>query len=261
LVQPVQVGVGGQLGVEHQLNGKGARLLVPEIDEAEDFVCLLGLGDASVGIAENALGGITGQEGQNAFLAAAAPRDMVFLQRFLLGIEIEVERGPPWQARLMDIRQPGVQQAQADTMVDAGAIGGPIGTLGDDIEAGGKERKSHVMDLVCDEGLALFEQLEGQQAAHRLGGRNHDGAGQSGLLNPLIQMEVPHQGHEQEKTAQPGTEGTWAQAQEANVGRDGWFGMNGGWAFLIAAAWQERKAFLTEQQGPRGDADGVPGLS
>ena len=172
-----------------------------------------------------------------------APRDMVFLRRFLLGIEIEVERGPPWQARLMDIRQPGVQQAQADTMVDAGAIGGPIGTLGDDSEAGGKERQSHVMDgLVPDEGLALFEQLEGQQAAHRLGGRNHDGARQSGLLRPPDpDGGSASRGHEQEKTAQAGTEGTWAWAQEANVGRDSWFGMNGGWAFLIAAAWQGRK--------------------
>ena len=82
-------------------------------------------------------------------------------------------------------------------MVDAGAIGGPIGTLGDDIEAG-EQSQALVADQVHDVALAfLAQQLEGQQAAHRLGGRNHDGAGQSGLLKHLIQMEVPHQGHEQ----------------------------------------------------------------
>ena len=117
LVQPIQVGVGGQLRVEHQLGRMLPGLLVPELDEPQDLVGLLGLGYAGVGVAEDAVAGIAGQEGQDALLAAAASGDVVLLQRFFLGIggdgvEIQVERRASWQAGPMDLVQPSLQQAE-----------------------------------------------------------------------------------------------------------------------------------------------------
>src|SRR5262249_32628558 len=71
-VEPVEIRVGGQARVEDQFLRRRAGLLLPEIDEAQDLPGLLGLGDAGPGVAEDALAGVPGQEGQDALLAAAA---------------------------------------------------------------------------------------------------------------------------------------------------------------------------------------------
>ena len=64
---------------------------------------LLGLGNAGVGVAEDALLGIAGQEDQNALLAAAAAGNIVLFQRFLGGVgghgmEVQIQRRPRRQA-------------------------------------------------------------------------------------------------------------------------------------------------------------------
>ena len=104
LVQPTQIGVGGQLRVEDQLGRILAGLLVPELDEPQGLVGLIGLGYAGMGIAEDTVAGIAGQEGQDALLAAALLGDVMLFQRFFLGIggdrvEIQVERRASRPAR------------------------------------------------------------------------------------------------------------------------------------------------------------------
>ena len=81
------------------------------------------LGDAGVGVAEDALGGIAGQEDQDALLAAAAAGDVVLLQRLFLGIgrdgvEVEIERSAARQAGPMHLVGPGVQQPQVGAVID-----------------------------------------------------------------------------------------------------------------------------------------------
>lgn len=103
LVQPTQIGVGGQLRVEHQFGWVLSSLLVPESDEPLNLVALISPGDAGMGVAQDTVAGITGQERQDPLLAAATSGDVVLFQRFLLGIgghrvEIEVEGRTPWQA-------------------------------------------------------------------------------------------------------------------------------------------------------------------
>jgi hypothetical protein len=103
LVQPVQVGVGGQLRIEHQLGRVLPGLLAPELDESQDFVGLFDPGDSGMGIAEDTMASIASQERQDALLAATPSGDVVLFQGFRLGIggdgvEIEVEGRTPWQA-------------------------------------------------------------------------------------------------------------------------------------------------------------------
>src|ERR1017187_5607958 len=50
-VQSVQVGVGGQLQIEHQLGRVLSDLLAPELDESQDFVGLFELGNSGVSVA------------------------------------------------------------------------------------------------------------------------------------------------------------------------------------------------------------------
>ena len=108
LVQPTQIGVGGQLRIEHQLGRVLSSLLVPELDEPQNLVSLIDLRYTGMGVAKDTMTGITGQERQDAFLAATTSGDVVFFQRFFLGIggngvEIQVERGTPWQADSMNL--------------------------------------------------------------------------------------------------------------------------------------------------------------
>ena len=86
LVQPTQISVGGQLRVEHQLGWVLSSLLVPELDETLNLIGSIGLGYACMGVAEDTVAGIAGQEGQNALLAAAPSGDVMLFQRFFLGI-------------------------------------------------------------------------------------------------------------------------------------------------------------------------------
>src|SRR5205809_2339434 len=68
LLEVSQVSIGGQLGVKDQFGGHASGALLPELDKAQDFVGLLTLGQAGIGVAQNPLGGISGQEDQNALL-------------------------------------------------------------------------------------------------------------------------------------------------------------------------------------------------
>ena len=134
--------------------------LLPELHEPQDLVGLLRLGDAGMGIAEDALGGIAGEEDQDALLAAAAAGDVVLLQRLFLGIgrdgvEVEIERTAPWQAGPMHLVGPGVQQPQVGATIDPGAVGGQVRALGDHVEAG-EQGDPFVTDQVHDMALALL---------------------------------------------------------------------------------------------------------
>jgi hypothetical protein len=96
-IERVQVCVGGELAVEDQLlrQRPGARL--PELDEAQDFIVLLILAQIRIGIAEHLLLRILGEEDEDAFLAAAALGDVVFLEQRVFavkgdGMEVQMER-------------------------------------------------------------------------------------------------------------------------------------------------------------------------
>src|SRR5437660_82105 len=72
LVQAAQVGVGGQLGVEHPFLRRVPGLPLPESNELQDLVRLVVLGDAGMGVAQDPVTGVAGQEGQDALLAPTA---------------------------------------------------------------------------------------------------------------------------------------------------------------------------------------------
>ena len=88
-----------QLRVEHQLGRDAPGPLLPERHELEDLVGLLCLGYAGIGIAEHALGGVAGEEDQDALLATTPAGDVMPLQGLFLavgrdGVEVEVDELP-----------------------------------------------------------------------------------------------------------------------------------------------------------------------
>ena len=68
----VEAVVGGELGIEDEVLRQPAMLLLPERDEAEDFLGFLAFADIGVGIAEHLGIGIMCQEGENAGLPATS---------------------------------------------------------------------------------------------------------------------------------------------------------------------------------------------
>ena len=67
-VQRVEVGIGRQLRVEDEFLGQVSGPLLPEVDEAENFIILLIFAEFPVGVAENSRLGVLGQEGQQPLL-------------------------------------------------------------------------------------------------------------------------------------------------------------------------------------------------
>ena len=60
--------------------------LFPELGETQDFIVLVVLADLAVGVAEHPGLGVLGQEGQQAFLAAAALGNIVFFQQGVVAV-------------------------------------------------------------------------------------------------------------------------------------------------------------------------------
>jgi len=72
LVESIEVGVGGELGVKDQLLRKGSRACFPKVDEAEDLVMLIAFSNLGIGVAKDAGVGILSQKRQDALLPSAA---------------------------------------------------------------------------------------------------------------------------------------------------------------------------------------------
>ena len=132
-------------------------MLFPELDEAENLIGMLGLGDTGVGVAQDAPLGVAGKKDQDALLAAATAGDIVLFQR--LGecafnscasgvggyaVKIQIKRrtigarveSALRKSGLFDLLKPGRHETQVGLVIDAGTVSGQIGSFGDDIEAG-----------------------------------------------------------------------------------------------------------------------------
>src|SRR4030067_3263881 len=89
--------IGGQLGVKDQFLRTFPRSLLPELDESKNLLILLVLSQLSIGIAENPLLGILGQEGQNPLLTAAPLGEIMFFHQGVFsvegnGMEVQIKR-------------------------------------------------------------------------------------------------------------------------------------------------------------------------
>ena len=72
LVESIEVGIGGQLGIEDQLTGKRSGTFFPEFNKTKNLIVLIGFSNLGIGIAEYPLIGILSQKGKNSLLPSAA---------------------------------------------------------------------------------------------------------------------------------------------------------------------------------------------
>ena len=236
----------------------------PEVDEAQDLVRLLGLGNAGFGIAEHPRGGVPRQEDQNALLTPAAARHVVLFQRLGLGIgghgvKVEVDGRPASEADPVHGVGPGVHQARGAAAIDAGTVGREVGPFRDDVEAG-KEGDARVEHQIHDMALAFFaEQLERQQGPHRLGRRNHFRFRQRGGAHDGGHIEIPHQRHEEEQAPDARAKRARGDTQRAHVGHGRRVRLQPVRPLVIPTTGQPGEALFPQQDRQGVDAGRVAG--
>ena len=186
LVDPGQLGVGGELGVEVEPLRVVPGDAMPELDEAQHLAGLVGAGQVGIGIAQGAAVRLVGEEGQDARAGLAAQGQVVVLQGLGVaavgdGVEVEAERlGLGEQQR----RQPGDPPRQELLLVGPrGAVGvvGGVALLGQDVQAGEQAERLVEVEVADVTAAFLVEQLQRQQAEQRGCGGDHARARIAGL--------------------------------------------------------------------------------
>ncbi len=213
LVQLGEVGIGRQAAVEDEFGGQLAGAFAPGRGEAQDLVVLAVLAEAGVGPSEEACVGVAGEEGEDAFLAAAALGDVVAFEQGVVavkgdGVEIEVEGASAAEvgAQAAGGMVPGVHQCGAQARVDAAGVFGEGGALGDGIEAG-EQGEPLVEGFGHDpRGPADAPQLEGEQRAEGAAGRDHRAARQAVLTEHVVEPGSGEVAGKQEQAAEVGTQ-------------------------------------------------------
>jgi len=258
--------VGGQLGIEHKFSRKLPGVFFPELHKAQDLTRPLGLGNSRIRVAENPFCRVTGQEHKNSFLAPAPAGNVVFLERFFLGVsgngmKVEIDRGTPLEACPLHLLKPGTHELKVGLMGDPGTVSGKVGAFRHDIEPG-KQGDPLIEDEVHHVTLPfLADQLQCQEATNGLLRRNHPRSRKIDLVHNTIQVNVFHQRHEQEQATDACVKGTGGQIDSFDVsyGRRLWFHRDG--TFIVAASGQTGKALFAHEDGKGVDADLVTGGS
>ncbi len=222
-LEPGQVGVGGEPGVEHQFGGLAAGALLPGIDEAQDLVVVGDLGGTRAGPGKGARLGVAGQEAEDSLLAAGALRDVVFFDEGVVavvgdGVEVEVEGAAGAEGAVEGAE--GVVPALGEGIEQAGiaaaGVLGEGGALGAGVEAG--EQGDALVEHGGHDagGPADAPELEGEQGA---AGGDQLGAGQAG--GEAVEIEAGEVGGEQEQATERGAEAARGEVEGTAVGERG----------------------------------------
>ena len=263
-VEFVHVLVGGQLGIEHQLRGERSGVLVPEIHKAEDLSGLLRLGNSRIRVAQNPLRRIPDEEDKNALLTAAPAGDVVFFERFFLGIggnrvKVEVDRRAPFEAGTLNLFEPCPHQIEVGSMVHVRTVSGQIRAFRNHIETG-KQGDPVVEDHVHHVTLPfLADQLHRQKSPDRLFGGDHSRTGQINLAQNPPQVDTFHERHKQEESPDPGTEGARRQIECPDIGDRCGFRSDRCRSLVIPASRKALESLLAHKRGQCIDADAVSG--
>src|SRR6266581_1176375 len=154
LVEPVQVGIRGELRVKNAFVGYLTGALLPIGDELEHLVVLFGFLQLPIGVAKDPRVGIVRQESQPALLTTAALGNVMLLDKRILavarhGMAVESEGDPMLQAQGARGIVPQAHEHRITGRVDTATRRSEKGAFRHDIEAG-KEGQAVVKDRAHD---------------------------------------------------------------------------------------------------------------
>jgi hypothetical protein len=199
---------------------------LPELDEAQDFIVLLILAQIRIGIAEHLLPGILGKEGEDALLPAAALGDVVFLEQRILavkrdGMEVQVKGLTALDTHGAQGIEPVLHEYGIAARFDATAVFGEEGSLWDGIEAC-KQRQALIEDARHDVLMAgTAEELQGEQGAYRMNGRDLQGAGQRHAGHHRLEAHRDQERNKQEQAPEFGAKVPRIETEGARIGHGG----------------------------------------
>lgn len=254
LVEQIQIGIGGELGIEDELLGKRAGTLLPECDKVEDRIGLLVFPELRIGIAENPAVRVLGEESEHAFLSSAPLGDVVFLDKCILSMErdrmeVEVEGASPLQADLSHGIEPATHELWVAGRIDPAAVLGKKRSLGGAVQSG-EESQSFIQRLAHHVAVAsIAEELKGKKRSDGMSGRDHLGARESRLVKDLVETDLTEVRQKEKEAAELGFKAPGSQVQLANIRNGRNFGAYAGGPFVIAAPGQSGEAFLFEDHG------------
>jgi len=131
---------------------------------------------------------------------------------------MEAGSSPRFHPGLADRPKPSAHKPGVMTRIHSRAVGGQVRPLGNDIQTR-EERNAGVEHQVHHVSVALFaDELQGQEASHRLLSRNYPGSGQAHLPDDPGQIDLPHQRNEEKQPRASRLHPTRAQVQLSDVG-------------------------------------------
>ena len=151
---------------------------LPEGDELKNLLGLLAFAQIGVGVAEDLAVGVLSQKHQHAGLAAAAGRNVVFLDDRILSVvrhrmKIQIEGLSGQEFCSLGLAMPGGQETSRFGVIDSTRIFREIAFFGESIQAG-KKRQSFIGNHSHDVAFSLDgPELECQTTAQGLFRRNH----------------------------------------------------------------------------------------
>lgn len=241
LVEPVQVGICGELRVNKAFVGSLTGALLPRGDELEHLVVLFGFLQLPLGVAQDPRVGIVRQESQQALLTTAALGNVMLLDKRSLaverhGMEVEIEGDPMLQAQCARGIVPPAHEHRRTGRVDTATLRSEKGALRHDIEAG-TEGQAVVKDRAHDVTVArIAKKFSGEERPHGVSGRDLFRTGQPGLAKELVERERGQRGEEEQHAAKLGAQLARTQSEPPHIRDRRRRGAGRVGAFIVSAA-------------------------
>lgn len=265
LVESVEVGMGGQLGIEDELSGKGSGTLFPEFDKTKDLIVLVGFSNLGIGVAKHPPIGILSQESEDSLLLSAAFGNVVFFDQGIFpvegnGVEVQIKGAAPAEAQASHGIKPKIEHLRVAGGIDAATVFGQESSLGTAVEPG-KKGQAFVEHIAHDMAVAgIAKEFESQERAHRVSGRNHLGAGETGIAQQLIEGDLREIRQKEEKSPEACPKSSRGKVQLADIRNRSKFRADTRWPLLIAAPRKPSEALLLEDQRDGGGTELAPAL-
>jgi hypothetical protein len=224
------------------------------------------LAERRLKVIEDAGVGVLGEEGGHPPLPPAPLGDVVLLDQGVVavirdGVEIQVEGqvegAAAFEPESAHGVEPAAHQLRVASRIDAAAVLGQEGSLGDDVQPG-EEGQPLVEHGAHDVGMTGgAEELQGQQRAQCAARRDHARAGQPDLPGDRVERDCGRGRQEQEQPAEAGPQVPGGQVELPDVGDVGRGGPGTEGPFVVTAAGQSGEPLILEDLGDGARAEGM----
>ena len=184
---------------------------------------MIGFSNLGIGIAKHPLIGILSQESEDSLLSSAAFGNVVFFDQGIFpvegnGVEVQIKGATPTEAKASHGIKPEIEHLRVAGGIDAATVFGKKGSLGGAVEPG-KKGEAFVEHIAHDMTVAgIAKEFQSQKRAHRMSGRDHLGAGKTGIAEQLIEGDLRQIRQKEEKASEACPKSSGREVQLAHIG-------------------------------------------